>query len=388
LPHETHFRTFLYTGPENLRWAHRIKDGDSPKFKALEDKYFQMAHQHRLNFNVSGGGVVDEIGKRYVKYYDGSAFTERVGKGAGQNLINMPPEGKNEAEYKESAKRAVELVEEKKLPGLLIGYVWDEPHSAEDFAESKKRCGWIHDAVGKKMKTFIATPQWEKYDAGDVDIYSEPKIEDIPKIIARGDSVWSVNAGYTAGPYVDAPGYGGRSIPWMVWRMDLGGWQFWDCCYWVDRQNRKHREGKRWVPDMSFKEINENPDEYLSDLWRDPLNFDEMRKKGYKMQDAIRINGDGLLFYPGHDIGVNGPIASFAMKSLRRGAQDYEYLWLAKQKGKDAEVAAIVASVCPEPGKWSNDPEEWDRARLKLGQLLAPKNELKAGSEGKPSARR
>jgi len=383
LPHETHFRTYVYTGPENLRWAHRIKNADSDKFRMVEDAYFQMAHQHRFNFNVSGGGVIDEIGKRYLNYYTGRAFTERVGRGVGQNVINMPPEGDAEQEYKSNAKKAVELYEAKRLPGMLIGYVWDEPNSEEDFAASKKRCGWIHAVAGKAMRTFIATPHWEKYDAGDVDIFSEPKIDDIAKIIERGSAVWSVNAGYAAGVYVDSPGFGGRSIAWMNWKMNLGGWQLWDCCYWVDRQNRKHKEGKRWVPDMPFKEINENPEEYLSDLWRDPLNFDETRKKGYPARDAIRINGDGLLFYPGYDVGVSGPVASFAMKSLRRGAQDYEYLWLGKQKGKEAEIAAIVDSVCPAPGKWNNQPEAWDRARLKLAELLQ-----EHALPGKPSAQR
>ncbi|HEY3325462.1 MAG TPA: hypothetical protein VGP72_33730 [Planctomycetota bacterium] len=371
LPIETHFRSYLYTGPENLKWAHRINDIDSKPFLILEDKYFQMAHQHRLNFHPSAGDVAKEVGQRYAKYYDGSGFTERVGKGAGQNVINMPPEGDKEDAFKASAKRNLDVYQSKKFTGLMFGYIWDEPHSDQDFAESKKRCKWAHEAAGKVFNTFIATPQWQKYDGGDVNIFSETSVEDIPKVLARGDTVWAVNAGYGAGPYVDAPGFGGRSIVWMNWKMNLGGWQFWDVCYWVDRQNRKHKEGKRWVPDMSFKDINEDPRLYITDLWRDPLNFDEARKKGYPVNDSIRINGDGLLFYPGEDIGIHGPVASFAMKSLRRGAQDYEYLWLAKQKGKEAEIAPIVDSVCPAAGKWNDDPESWGKARLKLAELLA-----------------
>ena len=372
LPQETHFRSFLYTGPENLRWGHHLPpDLDTPAFLALEDRYYQMAHQHRLNFHPSAGDVVNEIGKRYAKYYDGSAFTERVGKGVGQNLINMAPEGSDETAIKKSSQAIAGVYEQNHFTALLFGYIWDEPHSAEDFATSKQRCKWVHEAVGKKLNTFIATPQWDKYDAGDVNIYTEPSIEDIPKVIARGDSVWAVNAGYAAGPYIDAPGYGGRSIVWMQWKMNLGGWQFWDCCYWVDTQNLKHKEGKKWVKNMKGKDIDDAVDQYLSDLWRDPLNFDESRKKGYPLRDSIRINGDGLLFYCGYDAGINGPVAGFTMKSLRRGAQDYEYMWLLKQKGKEAEVNAIVDGQCPAAGKWNEDPESWDRARLKLAELLA-----------------
>ena len=372
LPQETHFRSFLYTGPENLRWAHHLPaDIDTPDFLALEDGYYQMAHQHRLNFHPSAGDILNEIGKRYAKYYDGSAFTERVGQGVGQNLLNMAPEGNNEMAIKKSTRSIVDLYEQKHFSALLFGYIWDEPHSDEDFATSKQRCKWVHETGGKTLNTLIATPQWQKYDAGDVNIYTEPSIEDIPKVLARGESVWAVNAGYAAGPYIDAPGYGGRSIVWMQWKMGLGGWQFWDCCYWVDKQNLKHKEGKRWVANMKNKDIDAAPDQYLTDIWLDPLNFDESRKKGYPLRDSIRINGDGLLFYPGYEAGVNGPIAGFSMKSLRRGAQDYEYMWLLKQKGKEAEVNAIVNEECPAPGKWNEDAESWERARLKLAELLA-----------------
>lgn len=371
LPHETHFRTYLYTGPENLRWGHRLPgDMNDPAWHALEDRYFQMAHQHRLNFHPCAGSGLEEVLVRYRKYYDGTGFRERVGRGVGQSIAFITPEGGNEQDFKSFARKIVDECEKKRFRTTVVSYVWDEPHSPEDFAESKRRCKWIREAAGNKLLTFIATPQWQRYDAGDVNIFSEPAAEDIPKIVARGDAVWAVNGGYAAGPYVDSPGYGGRSIALMNWRMKLGGWQFWDCCYWVDRQNRKHKDGGRWVRDMTQQQINADPARYLHDLWNDPLNFDESRKKGYPLKWSIRINGDGVLFYPGHDVGIDGPIASFAMKSLRRGAQDYEYLWLLRQKGREREADAVLATVCPAAGKWNDDPESWDRARLAWAALL------------------
>ena len=373
LPAQTHFHSYLYTGPEQLRWGyHAGNDIDSDAFKAIEDRHFQMAHQHRLNFSICGGSGLEEVTARYLKYYTGIGFTQRVGKGVGQNVACISPEGDSEAAFKDSCRTIVTRWGASRLDAVLFGYIWDEPHSDQDFLASKQRCDWVREAVGAKLSTYIATPQWNRYAAGEVSIYSEPSIEDIPRIIARGDSVWAVNAGYCAGPYVDAPGFGGRSIVWMNWRMKTGGWQFWDCCYWVDTQNRKHRERSRWVMDMSYAQINADPAKYLTDLWNDPMNFDESRKQGYPVRDAIRINGDGLLYYPGHDIGIDGPIASFALKSLRRGAQDYEYLWLLARAGKQAQADMVVATVCPEAGHWSEDAEAWDRARLRLASLLLP----------------
>ena len=367
LPHETHFRTYLYTGPENLHWGHRWTcNWDDPSVLPVWDAYFQMAHQHRLNFHPMGGNGIYENLNLFYKYYDGSGFTRRVGKGVGQNVACISPEGNNEEAFKKSAREIVEQWERKKPNAVLFAYIWDEPHSDGDFAESKKRCKWVHAAVGGKLNTFIATPNYSRYDAGDVNIFSEPAAEDIPKIVARGEMIWAVNGGYGAGPYVDSPGYGGRSIVWMNWKMNLGGWQFWDCCYWVDKQALR-KAG------FTQAKANAQPDKWLTDLWNNPMTFDETRKPGYPEKWAIRINGDGVLFYPGYEVGINGPIAGYAMKSLRRGAQDYEYLWMLKQQGREADTKAIVDSVCPANGKWNEDPESWDKARLELAKLLNKK---------------
>ena len=365
LPQETHFRSFLYTGPENLRWGHHLPAGwDDPSMVPLLDAYFQMAHQHRLNFHPAAENGLDETLVRFYTYYDGSGFRQRVGKGVGQNLAVINPEGDNEQALKNSARKIVADCAARNFKTMIISYMWDEPHADSEFAQSKQRCKWVHEVADKQLLTFIATPQWQRYDAGDVNIYSEPAAADIPKIVARGDAVWAVNGGYAAGPYVDSPGFGGRSIVLMNWKMKLGGWQFWDCCYWVDKQSLRKKG-------FSYAKANAHPEQWLTDLWNDPMTFDETRKPGYPERDAIRINGDGVLFYPGYEAGIAGPIASYQMKSLRRGAQDYEYLWLLRQKGKEKEAAAILDTVCPAPGKWNENPESWDMARLEWARLLS-----------------
>ncbi|MEA2062941.1 MAG: DUF4091 domain-containing protein, partial [Gemmatimonadota bacterium] len=51
-------------------------------------------------------------------------------------------------------------------------------------------------------------------------------------------------------------------------------------------------------------------------------------------------SGNTTLLYPGSTIGIDEPCASFRIKSLRHGAQDYEYLLLLKglQPGRDMEI--------------------------------------------------
>ena len=42
--------------------------------------------------------------------------------------------------------------------------------------------------------------------------------------------------------------------------------------------------------------------------------------------------GDGYLIYPGREYGINGPISTLRLESIREGNEDYEYFWLFEQK--------------------------------------------------------
>ncbi|MGE5610922.1 MAG: hypothetical protein ACM359_16855, partial [Bacillota bacterium] len=53
-------------------------------------------------------------------------------------------------------------------------------------------------------------------------------------------------------------------------------------------------------------------------------------------------------FYPGSWFGVNEPVPTLQLKWLRRAQQDYEYLWLARQRGQ-ASRAMTLARVIAKP---------------------------------------
>jgi len=362
LPRETHLKTMMGTGPEHLRWGFGLKRDQEDALRALEDRCFQMAHQHRLNFNPSGtGDVVEEWGGRWRKYLDGSAFKERAGPGVGQNLLMTDP-GVEHGGITPYLKKVLGWWKREKLPATLAVYVFDEPHSDEDFAEVQSRAALVRATVGKEIPIYLTTTKPGRVPGGLIDIWGEVPADQIPTRQARGEKFLAVNQGYALGPYVDTPGYAGRSQAWMAWKMKLDGWHFWDCCYWTDRQNLIGPDGKR----RTFREIDADPAQFITDTWTNPLTFDQKRNPRHR--DWIRINGDGVLFYPGTPAGLHEPLASFTMKSLRRGLQDYEYLWLLREKGKPADD--IVDRIVPRANAWSRTPDEWDEARLELGRRL------------------
>jgi hypothetical protein len=370
LPRETHFKTFCEASTDQLRWAFGYRDVEAPAFRALEDQFFQLAHQHRINFNLSSNGTAaDDMTRRYRSYLDGSAFRARAVPGVGLNLWMVgfqfeDVDGNDAASVTSFVKRVVALRRRYRWPAFFACYTLDEPHEPEEFALAARRCAWVHAAAGKELPTYLTTPEWQRLPTGAVDIWGELKAADIAGRQAAGQKVWAVNADYATGPYTDTPATAGRALIWTAWRLGLDAWHFWNCTYWLDRQNLMTPDGEL----LPWKLIDADPQRYLTDTWREPLTFDQNRRPAGKQKDQIRINGDGVLFYPGLPAGITGPLPSVSLKTLRRGLQDYEYLWLLKQRGVD--TGATVGRLVPVPGQWERNPAAWEAARVELGRRL------------------
>lgn len=381
LSHETHLRTYVYYGSEQLRWAFGYKDSNSLDFRSLEDAFFQMAHQHRFvlcpnlemgcdynkfeeYWNVRGRGA----------YIDGSAYKERVGKNTPVNTwVIQIDDFDYEPEYQRLCREALKFFREKNLANILMLYVYDEPDSKKAYDFIRERCSWAHKAVGKElpcMVTVAVKPPNASWGTlkGYVDIWNsgDSSLQDVEERQRAGERVWTYNMGWGGGPYIDTPGISGMTQGWIAWKFKLDGWMLWDSCYWVDTGNLRDASGKR----MKLDRIDREPMKYATDVWNDPMTFDQLKRPNYKPQDAIRLNGDGVLFYPGAYIGLQEPISSFVMKSLRRGLQDYEYLWLAKSLGKEKEIGPIVDSVVFAPKKWNKDASAWYKARMDLAKVI------------------
>ena len=84
----------------------------------------------------------------------------------------------------------------------------------------------------------------------------------------------------------------------------------------------------------------------------------------------VNYNGEGLLFYPGEDAGIDGPIASIRLKNLRDGMEDYEYfVLLEKAKGKEI-VDEIVRTAVPTWGTWDQNPYHLLALRERLAREI------------------
>jgi len=182
-------------------------------------------------------------------------------------------------------------------------------------------------------------------------------------VMKRGVDVWFYN-GYEprVGPTVTGgEGVGLRTWPWIAWNSGLSGMSIWY---------------------------------FLQGYWNRPW------EKGGVVDGGNQHAGFALFFYPGQDVGIPGKtFVSMRLKAIRRGMQDYEYLYLlAKKDGNkaralaystrvvrgsidvlldasdisDDEIGEITGPRSSEGDKryWSHNPEDYERIRYRIGSLL------------------
>lgn len=94
---------------------------------------------------------------------------------------------------------------------------------------------------------------------------------------------------------------------------------------------------------------------------------------------------DLVWFYPGKWFGVDEPVPSIQLKWLRRAQQDYEYLWLARQRGQGINASLMARLITKpveiKPGQTADpiyplltgtaDPNVWSDGRELLAKMIA-----------------
>ncbi|SDW16976.1 DUF4091 domain-containing protein [Paenibacillus sp. CF384] len=378
LPDENHSVTFVY--------ANEI-DEYFPDTPDIRDRLRRMAHRHR--FDLVGSDVhnqrfdVDKL-EQYAPYLDGSFFArengyegpgEQVGEGVfpigmyGAKVLGTEP-----AEIQREADKWVDYFEGMNWPGVYFCYLIDEPLPAK-YDWIRERAKIIHDSEGSGSKLPLLTTRKFTPEIEDaIDIWCAHTVDpnSAQHCAETGDKLWFYN-GYR--PYhgsiiLEAEAVDMRVNAWLRWRYGIEGYFIWHGTHW--RHNHQGPRG-RW---------NQNVFQY-------PVTFMYVsnNESAYYGEDGVHFgNGDGLLFYPGRDPffreqdrGINGPISSIRMKNLRRGIQDYEYLWLVSQHGSRAEADAIAKEAVPTgmhetiadgQASWSSCGSDWDSYRRQAAELI------------------
>lgn len=367
LPSVSHFPNWAYTGPEFIAWSFGKKHTEIRTMMPIFNAYFEMAHNHRvclaegLVYDIAAAAAPD---RRYVDHYTGAAFSGPFAAGYGYELLPVEV-------------ACLPLIRKHDWFNRAFVYLDDEPHSIEDYRQVLRRGRDVAGADSGGLRRMVteqfrpSRAEWPSLDPA-VDIFCSvgASTSDVRAIEAAGNVAWTYNGGNGGSPYSDAPGPAMRAHAWAGFVTGTRAWYFWHGTYVVDKFNRwRDRTG----------ELYRDPSRGLTELWTNPLTFDESTRpwkngKRYPARWSLRLNGDGLLFYPGRDAGVDGPLACFRLKNLRRGTQDFEYLYLLEKMGRRdaalAEARRLVGRKDADGLRYEPDPAAWDAARYRLGRLL------------------
>jgi Domain of unknown function (DUF4091) len=224
-------------------------------------------------------------------------------------------------------------------------YVADEVGDRPELFEGLKQWSRLADQAGlSTLVTMAPTP--ELFDNGNgksaVDIWVvTPELYDkssanVQAALAKGDRVWSYNAlapdDYSPKWQIDFAPINFRIQPGFINQsLGLSGLLYWRV-----------------------------------DLWTsDPWNTVQTTRV-----DNLPFPGEGMLVYPGADVGVRGVVPSMRLKWLRDGVDDYDYIELLKKAGKPELALELSRQIGPDWRNWNRDPQALEQVRRQIGNEL------------------
>ncbi len=339
-----------YTDPNDV-WEYPDEDA-----RALRNQHFQLGRRHRVTMFI---GDEEKPGEELKSRLSGEVFSPEAGyegpaQGLGQDIYSIHSYGSRELSSEAAALWTKWFADN--FPDLTyFFYTRDEP-SPDAYPEVNQLA-----AQAEPVPAFVTAPYTE--EGLDVDIYTSLvnhfKAADLALAEARDKRLWVYNGmrPYSGTYMIDDFAVSPRVNPWLQYKFNIERWFYWEATYYKDIQ------GDRGHVDV-FKEAN-----------------------NFRNSSGDRLNGDGLLIYPGRDSifpssnqGFDGPLPSIRLKNWRRGIQDVEYLVLVRDAGLGDFVDQLMTAMIPrafdevgngdEAVSWSDDGERWLEARQLLVEAL------------------
>jgi hypothetical protein len=103
------------------------------------------------------------------------------------------------------------------------------------------------------------------------------------------------------------------------------------------------------------------------DAWSsDPWN--QINNQGW--YSSNNYPGEGVLVYPGWQVGIDGVAPSMRLKWIRDGVDDYDYVQLLRNAGEGSWALGLSSQVAPDWTNWTRDSGYLESVRYQLGTEL------------------
>ena len=354
--HENHFGSFARLGR-----YHQL-DANSQDFRQLEDRYCALMAEHRLNPSLSRH-LLPKVGPEGEAQFDSetdrriSEFVERYH--VTDIMIPRAPFsevlGKNRAKAIRFYRSWYAYLEKKGWAKRSYLYMLDEPNTKEAYEKVRQLGALVREAEPRLRRLVVEQPYTQNRDWPDIEksidiwcpLFGFVHEDSIKRVQAQGDEVWSYTALVQKAPSYHPAYEKVKEDNPPYWQMDFPVTSY-RIATWLNR--RYGITGLLYWTTICWSAPERNP-------WHDP---------GFR----LHYNGEGMLFYPGQDAGIEGPIASIRLKNLRDGMEDYEYFVLLEKLGAKDIVEKIVRSAVPTWGSWKQDPDTLLSLRKQLAKEI------------------
>jgi hypothetical protein len=230
---------------------------------------------------------------------------------------------------------------------LLYNYTADEIDKCSNLYPTIKIWAQnLHSAGIANLITMKPVP--ELYDDGSgtgrsaVDIWAVlPKMYDeaqnrVLEVLQKGDQVWSYSAlvqdDYSPKWEIDFEPINFRIQPGFISQsLRLTGILYWRVDLWT------------------------------KDPWKDVQTYSSNNNN---------YPGEGMLVYPGKQVGIEGVVPSMRLKWLREGVEDYEYIEILKRLGREQWALEVTRKIGSDWKNWTRDPKALELARKQLGEEI------------------
>lgn len=379
LPEETHLITYMNVSKGEISRFYN-QQANTPAMEETIQNYFNFLFDHRMEtwFNdplvpeiTLRGDVVElKFNEQRYDYYMNKLKTKRVILEAVPNEIirNLKAEPFS-PEFNKVVKSYLTSVESFFRKNgwrehLVFNSPIDEPNSKKDYEETRLWARLVHETVPGIPFLATESPVSDNPDWGTLRGYvnnfcvhgNTLNSPDVKQALREeqangGEATWyiSCDQAYPQPNYfIDAPALDPVMVPWITERYKMNGFLYWAANFW-----------------------NQTPDP-----WLDPVTF----ISGFDCSGGYVLNGEGSLIYPGNHTkrytgqpDVNGPVSSIRFELLREGIEDYEYIWMLKNKGAADFAEKIVNNMVIDVSTFSRNLDELYLARkamaVKLEQL-------------------
>ena len=387
LPDTTHLRNHFFWGSSTISSRHGVSD-HTAKYWNIFRNYENVFHRHRMDL-VDGDRTLDTFKVQLAGYYTGGNYTplygyDGPGIGIGNGVYSIGTYDQPEDGWKSGFFPDSELVWQRASDAweqwfrdnarsvLRFKYMEDEP-PVEHLDNVRRKAAWIKSGsgVGKNLDILL-TNRITKELFGSVTIWmttghagwvedGETTGYDIQVAKSRrtlGEKVGIYNGqrpSYGEPTALDNFAADARVNPWICWKYEVDMYSLWEIAFYAATP---------------------------TNAWTTPVD------------GSLIYTGEDTLF-PGEGRGLKGPITSIRMKNFRRGLQDFEYLWLARQAG--ISTMEVVDEVVPaafndyngstftrqsDQPLWAQKGYQFEKARKRLAELLSTKARNQTMPEG------